>query len=133
MSYILALFLVCFIIFIFSKGEGQGVGRYAQSVMLGLTQLFNILTGGHPDQSFSGRCGILREQGSRFFTIIANLLDAIFKLRGEEDHCRRAIEYDRPALVNYERSIKTLIQYVIMLLFVYAIGYLLSNNYVCAF
>ena len=73
----------------------------------------------------------MREQGSWLFTLIAILLDAIFKLRGEADHCAKAIERDRPALVGYEISFRTVIQYTIMLAFVAAGGKLMGTFGVC--
>lgn len=127
MNYFLAFLLLCLAITVFTRGRGDGVAKYARYVMYATSQFFNVLAGGHPDQSFSGRCGILREQGNWLFTQIADFLDCVFEMMGEEDHCRRAIEWDRPALADHEVSVKTLVMFLVFLTFALAFGYIADN------
>lgn len=127
MNYFLAFLLLCLAVSLFTRFQGDGVAKYARYVVYATSQFFNVLAGGHPDQSFSGRCGILREQGNWLFTHIADFIDCLFELIGEEDHCRRAIEWDRPALAGHKMSVKNAAMFLVFLGFALAFGYMADN------
>jgi hypothetical protein len=67
--------------------------RHLYNVGLGLSQLFNALLAGDPDDSLSGRCGKGREAGSPGWTAAAWLLDLVWS-PFERDHCANSIERD---------------------------------------
>ena len=68
---------------------------YLWNVAKALTQLFNALTGGNEDQSFSGRTGIAFLLNKRWAKIVKPLIDWVFnKIKGEKDHCENSIEWD---------------------------------------
>lgn len=68
---------------------------YLWNVLKALTQLFNALTGGDEDQSFSGRTGIAFKLGKKWAEIVMPMIDWVFKkVRNEDNHCINSIEWD---------------------------------------
>ena len=75
------------------------VKKYVWTVAKAITQLFNALTGGNEDQSFSGRTGLASEAGKYWAVYLAEpLINLIFfkdkNAEGKRDHCRMSIERD---------------------------------------
>lgn len=106
MSYIIAFWIVV-IFSAFSTPRTSALGLYARNLLVTATQFLNTLTGGHPDQSFSGRCGVNRRKHKNkgVWAFLADSIDKLFLLlTDQKDHCYKAIEHDRPSSVNYPKS-----------------------------
>jgi hypothetical protein len=72
------------------------IKSYFWNILVWGTQSLNVVTGGDPDQTFSGRTGIMFLLGKRWAKTIMPVIDWIFnKITGEEDHCINSIEWDR--------------------------------------
>jgi hypothetical protein len=103
MSYIIAFWIVVIASAAFTPAN-SALGLYSRHLLMTATQFLNTLTGGHPDQSFSGRCGVNRRKhrNQGVWALLADTIDRLFlMLRDEHDHCNNAIEHDRPSTVNY--------------------------------
>lgn len=68
--------------------------KYVWNVLIAATQGLNALTGGNPDQSFSGQTALSAKQGSRLAIIREAFIDLLFSFFGQRHHCENAIEYD---------------------------------------
>lgn len=65
------------------------------NVLVAMTQGLNAVTGGNPDQSFSGRTALEARAGSRWAVIREAFINLIFAiLAGQRDHCEASIEWD---------------------------------------
>jgi len=61
-----------------------------------MTQSLNVFTGGHVDQTFSGRTGVAYLRGRKWATPFRYVIDKFFKLvANQNDHCVSEIEWDR--------------------------------------
>lgn len=125
-------FFAFLIVMLFCMGftpKDSLLGMYSRNVMIGCTQFLNILTGGHPDQSFSGRSAVNRATKGGIWVLIANFIDAIFKLLADQDdHCRKAIEHDRPHTVKYPRKLIGYVSLAGALFAAFVLGTLLSHT-----
>lgn len=68
------------------------VNTYIFGILYSLDQLGNAILGGNPDQTISGRLGIMKLHGSKFACYVCKVLDFIFR---EPNHCENSIERDR--------------------------------------
>lgn len=65
------------------------------NVLVAMTQGFNAMTGGNPDQSFSGRTAIEARAGGRWAVIREAMINLIFAvIAGQRGHCEASIEWD---------------------------------------
>ena len=106
MNYIIAFWVVVIASAAYMPSN-SALGLYSRNLLMTATQFLNTLTGGHPDQSFSGRCGVNRRKhrNQGVWALLADGIDRLFlMLRDEQDHCNNAIEHDRPSAVNYPNS-----------------------------
>jgi hypothetical protein len=125
--YVFAFWVVIFFAFIFVPGH-TALGMYARNIMITATQFLNTLTGGHPDQSFSGRSAINKERKKKGWKYIVDVIDGIFKaFTDQDDHCSRAIERDRPAYVNYPGGWKNVLFVILVGLFIHAVAQILIH------
>lgn len=67
----------------------RSVKLWAGGVLIGVDQLFNALTGGFADETFSSRMGVRRRNGDKGAAAACVVLDAI-----QENHCGMSIEED---------------------------------------
>jgi hypothetical protein len=72
---------------------------YLIRVLIALDQLFSAIFGGHPDETISSRLGKAArgDYGPTWRSVTAPLrllVDAVFALLGDHDHCRQSIEED---------------------------------------
>lgn len=114
MSYIIAFWIVVTLSAALAP-VNSALGLYAKNLLMTATQFLNTLTGGHPDQSFSGRCGVnkQRNRGKGPWAYIANAIDRLFLLlKDQTNHCFNAIEHDRPSSVNYPKSLVSVFSFV---------------------
>lgn len=58
-------------------------------ILLTFDHLLNVVTGGLPGQTLSGRAQTARNQGKRWGCVLCGILDWL-----ERDHCRMALEGD---------------------------------------
>ena len=65
---------------------------YGKSVLIALDQLLNALIGGWPDETLSSRAHRRRLAGK---PRLANALDWLFGLFGDENHCQLSFESER--------------------------------------
>lgn len=65
---------------------------YIFGIVYSLDQLGNSILGGNPDQTISGRLGVLKLNGSKPACYFCKILDFIFR---EPNHCENSIERDR--------------------------------------
>jgi len=65
---------------------------YFFGIAYSLDQLLNTVLGGNPDQTVSGRLGLLELEGSKFAKYFCKGLSFVFR---EENHCINSIEADR--------------------------------------
>lgn len=78
--------------------------RYFWNILIGTTQYLNVLTGGEPDQSFSGRTGIAFLLGKKWAIPVRKIIDFIFfRIRKETNHCINAIEWDEIDIETLEK------------------------------
>jgi hypothetical protein len=63
----------------------DGVKDYAHNVLVMLTQSFNVLTGGMPDETFCSRMWRKKMDGSKFGAVMVWILNHIFCY--EFNHC----------------------------------------------
>jgi hypothetical protein len=68
------------------------VNTYIFGILYSLDQLGNAILGGNPDQTISGRLGIMKLNNSKFACYFCKVLDFIFR---EPNHCENSIERDR--------------------------------------
>lgn len=68
---------------------------YAFRVLLGFDQLLTTILGGWPDESLSSYAWRLEKAGKRGGKIFRPVIDWIFGLWGDSDHCRKAYESER--------------------------------------
>ena len=69
---------------------------YAWNLALGLDQLFNVVLGGYPDETFSARVHREARAGQWFWLKMQWVIDGTFKIIfRQDDHCRKS--YDREA------------------------------------
>lgn len=61
---------------------------YWRNVFIGVDQLVNAATGGHPDETLSSRCGRLGHRNPYKFWVI--VIDAIFLPFQGPNHCYNA-------------------------------------------
>ena len=61
-------------------------------VLVGLDQLGNAVCAGNPDETISSRVGRNAVQGKRWALVLEKLINGLFSLLGQKDHCRRNIE-----------------------------------------
>ncbi len=123
--HVFAFWIVILLAFIVVPGR-TALGMYAKNIMITATQFLNTLTGGHPDQSFSGRSAINRERKKKGWKFIADSIDGFFKaVANEDNHCGNAVERDRPAYVNYPGGWKNLLFIAVVALFIHAVAKIL--------
>ena len=126
--YFFAFLVVMLFSMIFYRKDSF-VGRYSRNVMIGCTQFLNILTGGHPDQSFSGRSGYNRATKGGVWVYIADFIDQLFKLvAGEKDHCLNSVEHDRPKTVDYKIRKLDVLQIFGVIFCSSVLGFILSHT-----
>ncbi len=72
----------------------QALGRYLISVGDALSQLLNALVfvSLNANESLSGRCWRMRDHW--FYGALRKIIDLVFKLFGNSNHCRGAFEND---------------------------------------
>ena len=63
--------------------------KYFGNIFISVSQLFNAILGGDPDETMSSRIGKGARKGNKFCIFLSRVLD-IF----ENDHCKEAIEED---------------------------------------
>lgn len=108
--------------------SNSALGTYSRNLLITATQTLNALTGGHPDQSFSGRCGVNRKRHGGIWILFAAVIDKVFWfMREERDHCLNAIEHDRPASANYRHDFTSIVSLATAALSVVVIGNLIGS------
>lgn len=68
--------------------------RYVWGVLIAMTQGLNAMTGGNPDQSFSGRTALAAMEGKRLAIIREAFIDLLFSFFGQRHHCHYSVEWD---------------------------------------
>lgn len=129
MSYIIAFWIVVTLSAALAP-VNSALGLYAKNLLMTATQFLNTLTGGHPDQSFSGRCGVnkRKHKNTGIWAFLADSIDKLFLLlTDQQDHCYKSIEHDRPSSVNYPRSWTNIIALGGALFAVHVISALISH------
>lgn len=63
---------------------------YIYNLLIGIDQLFNVIFGGAPDRTISYRVWQHREHWAGAAAV--KLIDGIFLIFGEKDHCRKVFE-----------------------------------------
>jgi len=125
--YVFAFWVVIFFAFVFVPGH-TALGMYAKNIMITATQFLNTSTGGHPDQSFSGRSAINRQRKKRGWKFIADSIDAIFAaFTDNKNHCGDSIERDRPGYVHYPGGWKNLVFVALVSIFIHAVAQILIH------
>jgi len=66
------------------------VKLYILNLLIGLDQFANVIFGGAPDRTISYRAWQHRDHWSGAASV--RLIDGIFKLLGQKDHCRTVFE-----------------------------------------
>jgi hypothetical protein len=70
------------------------VKAYLIRLLVSVDQFLNTLCLGNPDETISSRVGKAAERGSRWGIAAEGLIDCVFALLGQRDHCRAVIERD---------------------------------------
>ena len=65
---------------------------YFYNILIALDQFVNVLIGGAPDQTISGRCWQYREHWAGAMAV--RFVDWLFSWH-ESEHCRKSFESDR--------------------------------------
>jgi len=74
----------------------ERIKQYFWNILIWMTQSLNVFTGGHVDQTFSGRTGVAYLRGKLWATPFKYIIDKFFKLvANQEEHCVNEIEWDR--------------------------------------
>lgn len=68
--------------------------RYLLNILIGIDQLANTILAGNPDETISSAVGRKAIQGRKWALIAEQLINPIFALLGDENHCRKRIEWD---------------------------------------
>lgn len=68
--------------------------RYLLNLLVSLDQLLNTLFGGNPDETVSSRVGRGAIKGSKLALVLEKLINSIFNLLGDDNHCRKRIEWE---------------------------------------
>lgn len=71
------------------------MNRWLFQVGLALTRLGNALLGGLAEESMSSRAYRMGASGKPWGQITRPLIDRIFRLFGQKDHCQHAYVYER--------------------------------------
>lgn len=85
----------------------EKIKQYFWNILIWMTQSLNVLTGGNPDQSFSGRTGIAYLSGKSWAKPTRYVINKIFKaITNNGNHCVNSIEWDRvsPEIIEELRS-----------------------------
>jgi len=74
----------------------EKIKQYFWNILIWMTQSLNVFTGGHVDQTFSGRTGVAYLRGKLWAKPVMFVIDKFFKLLlNQDDHCINEIEWDR--------------------------------------
>lgn len=66
--------------------------------LIALDQLWNVIFGGNnPDETISSAVGRKALEGRRLFIVLEALINLLFALIGQRNHCEDAIEWDEQA------------------------------------
>lgn len=68
--------------------------KLIRNILYLLTQALNTVTLGDPGEYFSSRIAKARNRGSELGTFLANNVDKLFALWGDDNHCERSIQPD---------------------------------------
>lgn len=68
--------------------------RYFLNILIGFDQTGNAILGGNPDETISSRVGKAAMQGKRRAIVIEALINLLFSLVGQRNHCALSIEWD---------------------------------------
>lgn len=131
-AYFFAFWMVMLFFWLVAPKDSN-LGKYCKNMCLNITQCFNTFTAGHPDQSFSGRCGYNGRHvigAKKIWYYLASVVDWLFeRIKGETDHCLNAIEHDRPINVKYSKGWKNLVFIFVIVGFVHVVAQILIPLY----
>ena len=68
--------------------------RWPLAVAIAVDQLANALLMGNEDDTLSSRAWKAREKGRRWGFVAVAIIDTLFGLLGQQDHCRMSAEWD---------------------------------------
>jgi len=69
--------------------------RYLLNVLIAIDQLVNALIGGYPDETLSASAYIGEQEGRLLPRFFRPVIDGLFRILGETDHCRNAANAER--------------------------------------
>ena len=67
--------------------------NWGKRVLIAIDQLGNAVCGGWPDETLSSRCWRWERSGKRSWP--RKVVDRLFRLLGDKDHCRESFESER--------------------------------------
>lgn len=70
----------------------QQAKSYCKRVLIAIDQLCNAVIGGSPDETMSSRVWRNSLKGYWYAKVGVKILDAVFSLFGDKDHCRVSYE-----------------------------------------
>lgn len=71
-----------------------GVRRYLLNILISIDQFVNTVFGGSPDETISSAVGRKAIEGRRWALILESIINPIFAVLGDDNHCRKRIEWD---------------------------------------